>query len=426
MTTERAASGSSPSCLVGKPFVSDLGREYMRTAMIKRSIGAPIYLAKWQDQTFVLKTVPRNIYKNLQSVNLAFAGSSRVRLHIDVNKKDRTFVYEYLRGSFKDFAATLDNSPASIAAKRKVMWQTALALREMHEDHNRMHSALEPGNILLNWEDGPTGPHIGKVILSNLDTSIYMQWAWGVDVTCASWYKRGNIGSVEWRAPEMQLVAELGKFSDMFSYALVYLWAVTNKMPLGDNIHKMAAAADSPPELLALKATAERFGPVVKDFLGNSWDWHGSLRKLEPEVWETLNLKFYEDQRFEYWDFKDCPYMVPAVKKMLSQLLKFDPNLRMPIRRVLKDHSWGRDFEDNWEVEDRRNLEGDREVKEVEDDRKVDDREVEEVDDREVEDVDDREVEDVDDREVEDVDDREVEEVEDDRKVDDREVISTH
>lgn len=71
-------------------------------------------------------------------LNSSFAGSKRLRLHIDESEREQTLVYEYLRGNLFTFMQNHNHSPASMAAKKKIMWGTALAVEEMH-DKGWMH-----------------------------------------------------------------------------------------------------------------------------------------------------------------------------------------------------------------------------------------------------------------------------------------------
>jgi serine/threonine protein kinase len=83
---------------------------------------------------------------------------------------------------------------------------------------------VKPDNILVNWEETklPNGmvgpPKLGKVIVSDLDSSLQMR-GWSVYPT--EEFRHVRFGNIRWRAPEMQTRQGIGLFSDVFALALV-------------------------------------------------------------------------------------------------------------------------------------------------------------------------------------------------------------
>ncbi len=185
-------------------------------------------------------------YKKCQRLNARFAGSRRLRLHIDENEEERTLVYKYLKGNLFHFMNAYNGQP-DMEATLQVMWETGKAVEELHEK-NIMHMGeffktapgvvsvysqeigtdcsidLKPDNILLDWEetrlpDGAAGPpKVGKVIVSDLDSSFEMK---GWSSYPIKEYSHVRFGNIRWRAPEMQTGHGIGLFSDVFALALV-------------------------------------------------------------------------------------------------------------------------------------------------------------------------------------------------------------
>ena len=85
-----------------------------------------------------VKRVSKLTFKKCRQLNAAFAGSTRLRLHIDENEEEQTLVYDYYKGTFLTFMREQNNSPSSIEAKREVVWETGQAIKEMH-DNGWMH-----------------------------------------------------------------------------------------------------------------------------------------------------------------------------------------------------------------------------------------------------------------------------------------------
>lgn len=45
--------------------------------------------------------------------------------------------------------------------------------------------------------------------------------------------------------------------------------------------------------------------------------------------------------RFEHWDIKDFPHLVPAIKGLISEMVRLTPAERLTIHQVMEHHSWG-------------------------------------------------------------------------------------
>ena len=94
------------------------------------------------------------------------------------------------------------------------------------------------------------------------------------------------------------------------------------------------------PEEAALGITLERFGPLTAKFLEHIDDeeWETALKGINENVVESPEF------RFDYWTHDDgFPYLLPALKEMLSKMLKLTPAERPTIAQVMQDPAW-----DNW------------------------------------------------------------------------------
>ncbi|CRK24344.1 hypothetical protein BN1708_013929 [Verticillium longisporum] len=83
------------------------------------------------DESFVLKCVPRPFYDLSLRLLAEFAGSRRLRMHIDCNPEEGILVYPYFRGTL---LALVQDDPDFPPAERKKI------LRH-----------VKPDNILVNW-----------------------------------------------------------------------------------------------------------------------------------------------------------------------------------------------------------------------------------------------------------------------------------
>ena len=114
-----------------------------------------------------------------------------------------------------------------------------------------------------------------------------------------------------------------------------------DQVPLGElDYDKIAKETGVSPEELVLGLLIEYFGPVSPAFLEHTGDkeWQDVLKELELEVVKGVG----EDptDRFKNWNRRDFPHIVPAVKRLIHEMVKFTPVERLTIHQVLEDPSW--------------------------------------------------------------------------------------
>jgi len=95
-----------------------------------------------EDQTFVLKRVQRPFYDLSQRLAAEFAGSSRLRMHVDCNQEEGVLVYNY----FKDTLLGLIQKDPELpfAERKKILRRVGEAIQELHRKdwiHIGMHSS---------------------------------------------------------------------------------------------------------------------------------------------------------------------------------------------------------------------------------------------------------------------------------------------
>lgn len=82
---------------------------------------------------FVLKPVSQSIFDLLQEFKDEFGNSPRLRIHVDVNKKENVLVYEYFKS---DLLSLVENYPAlPIKARKTILKEVGLGLKDIHERH---------------------------------------------------------------------------------------------------------------------------------------------------------------------------------------------------------------------------------------------------------------------------------------------------
>lgn len=102
-----------------------------------------------EGQSVILKRVSEHVYGMCQKLNARFAGSRRLRLHIDQNEEERTLVFDHLRGNLFHFMNAYNQVPP-VEITNQIMWEIGKALEEMH-DGKMMHagkSYISPQKIM--------------------------------------------------------------------------------------------------------------------------------------------------------------------------------------------------------------------------------------------------------------------------------------
>ena len=88
---------------------------------------------------FVLKPVSQSIFDLLQEFKDEFGNNPRLRIHVDMNKKENVFVYEYFK---TDLLSLVENYPAlPIQARKTILKEVGLALNDIHA-RNWMHLGI--------------------------------------------------------------------------------------------------------------------------------------------------------------------------------------------------------------------------------------------------------------------------------------------
>jgi hypothetical protein len=107
-----------------------------------------------------------------------------------------------------------------------------------------------------------------------------------------------------------------------------------------DDYDALAEQLGMSPETLVLGRTIELFGPVTSGFLKHTRDeeWEQVLAQLQAMVTENAG----EDpaERFEHWKLEDFPRLSPALKELLSKMLRFDPAERVDMNQAMMDQVW--------------------------------------------------------------------------------------
>ncbi|KAL6240886.1 hypothetical protein RBB50_012145 [Rhinocladiella similis] len=309
-------------------LVGHSGRVYIRDKILQahpKNPGLNVYLARWQDKPFVLKSVSQSIFELSQELEHEFGDSLRLRTHIDYNEEERVLVYEYFKDNSLSFVK--NNPDLPIKARKFILRELGLGLRDLHTKH-WIHLDIKPDNVMLNWKQDENGRfRIERVVLSDLDCALKLKGEKLLD---------HRIGNVMWRSPEGQVGKGVGKPSEMFSFGLVCLYTITGVETLHPDFEQLRKEGTEPEQVILYKLLS-MFGPLPPGLITHINDeyWGELLTALSQVVAE-------EDPsgRFELWEESTFPNLDSEAKRVISRMTNLDPKKRATIDQMLEDPWW--------------------------------------------------------------------------------------
>ncbi|KAK0111174.1 hypothetical protein ONS95_001550 [Cadophora gregata] len=316
------------SSLVGKS-----GRVYKHDQVLQKRWGQkPSVLKAFSgDESFVLKRVRKHFYELSQTLAAEFAGSRRLRMHIDCSEREDILVYPYYRETLLDIIQSDPDFP--ITERKKILQRVGEAIQELHA-RDWIHIDVKPDNILVNWTSDSSGQKtVSDVALGDFDLVFKSEGGKTRETPYA-------VGNAMWRSPEGQTGRGVTKASDIFSFGLVCIYTLGGGEFLLLNDYKELAERGVSAEQEILTRHFTYFGPVTeglyKQVDDKNWceamkssseraDW---LAKDDPEL------------RFSWWSQE----LGSAAKDMICGMTDLDPAARLPIDHVLS-HSWWQDVD---------------------------------------------------------------------------------
>ncbi|KAK7920711.1 kinase-like protein [Apiospora marii] len=310
-------------------IVGTSGRVYVPGEMLQRHREAnelSIFKADSGNSSFVLKRVPRPFYD--QSLRLAteFAGSHRLRMHVDCNQDESILIYPYFKGTLLALIQEEPDFPPT--ERKKILRGVGEAIQELHHK-NWIHIDVKPDNILLNWTCDKNGNKtVTDVVLGDFDIAFKLEGGKPLQTPYA-------IGNAMWRSPEGQTGRGVTKASDMFSFGLVCIYTLGGgSLLLLEDYQELIKLGISPEQEVLTRHFAY-FGPISDGLLECVHDekWCYAL-KGASELAEKA-VKDNSKMRFEQWGEE---LGLEAVD-MISGLTNPDPTARITIDQALT-HPW--------------------------------------------------------------------------------------
>ncbi|KZL64541.1 kinase-like protein [Colletotrichum tofieldiae] len=312
-------------------ITGESGRVYVRGEVLQRHCedhNLSVFKAKSGNQSFVVKRVPKAFYRLSMRLADEFAGSRRLRIHIDCNNEEGILVYPYYGSTLLSLIQEDQDFP--VLERKKILRATGEAIQELHSK-DWMHSDVKPDNILVNWTYDNHGLKlVTDVALGDFDIAHKSEAGQPRQTPYA-------IGNAMWRSPEGQ-TGTVTKASDIFSLGLVCIYALGGGDLLLINDYQELTKRGTTAEQEILTRHFSYFGSVSEGLLKqvNSVNWRRALEAAsavaEQEVKEQPGL------RFIHWGEE----LGPEAQDMIVGMTNPDPTARTTIDQVLT-HRWWRE-----------------------------------------------------------------------------------
>ncbi|KUL81690.1 hypothetical protein ZTR_09993 [Talaromyces verruculosus] len=307
---------------VSKEYVGKSGRAYKIEKVLQEEEEFPprrVYLATANNHKFILKYIHEINYDDLQHINNKLRdGGGHVRLAQDTVPEQSMFVFEY----FTDHLLHLAQKDLSTETRKRILKDALQGIAELH-DRDIVHTDIKADNIFIDWKSGQDGTTINRVQLGDLEDAAY--------IPPGSHMIGKQAGNWMWRSPEAHASGPVNKPSDIFSFALVCIYAMHRRVifavgddELEDGVDRLAIVIERQISYFADLAGLDGFFKYLGD---NPW----------VRIFEVTRDGFNKEnprKPFTLWKDVDEDF-----KSLISAMTNFDPEKRITAREALK-HKW--------------------------------------------------------------------------------------
>ncbi|EFE29951.1 uncharacterized protein ARB_03292 [Trichophyton benhamiae CBS 112371] len=320
----------------GTELIGQSGRHYTIERVLQAKENSPlnVYLAKCvhvskhpsfreansclfdrsEKEDFVLKNVPD--FEYLQKVYQKVDGCSYLRLPQDSMAERSMFVYRYLTADFLNLPVKKE-LPLDIT--KRVLRDALQGLAALH-DNNIMHNDIKANNILVDQKDDGS---ITDVRLGDLEDAAIVPPGCGISGR--------QLGNWMWRSPEAHAEGPMTPPSDIFSFAVVCIYAVHRRLIFSVDESELGAGEEILAHVIERQISYFADEDSIQEFL--------ELIRESPwaEVFKITRDGFNKEnprKPFALWKGVD-----PAFKDLICRMTHFNPGKRITARGAL-EHEW--------------------------------------------------------------------------------------
>ncbi|KAI1331545.1 kinase-like domain-containing protein [Xylariaceae sp. FL0255] len=294
------------------------GREYTIENVLQDRQDRQVYLARAEEKMFVLKSLFENEYQYALPLQLRFNRSPYLRALRDTVPDQRMFVNEYMSDHLLNFAF----KDLSLATQKRILRDTLRGLATLHSQ-NIVHLDVKANNIMVDYHDTPEGIVVDRVQLSDLEDSTLIPPGQAL---------RGlQVGNQLWRSPEAHVQGGVGKPSDVFSLAIVFIFLrLRSVIFLADNEASIDPTRDILMKQISYFTSEDDFDGFL-NYLGRRHPWAADFRSM-ADAFTVENPR----KPFALWK---SDLLDPEFKDLIAKMTNFDPRRRITAEQAL-DHPW--------------------------------------------------------------------------------------
>ncbi|KAI0206649.1 kinase-like domain-containing protein [Astrocystis sublimbata] len=294
------------------------GKEYTIQNVLQDRQNRQVYLARADEKMFVLKSLFEKDYNYSLPLQLRFNRSPYLRALRDTVPDQKMFVNEYLTDHLLNFAF----KDISLATQKRILRDTLRGLATLHSQ-NIAHLDVKANNIMIDYRETPEGIAVDRVQLSDLEDSTLIPPGQALSGM--------QVGNQLWRSPEAHVQGAVGKPSDIFSLAIVFIFLrLRSVIFLADGDRQIDPTIDILTRQVSYFADWNNFDGFLK-YLGRRHPWTNDFKRI-ADSFDEKNPR----RPFALWksnllddDFKD----------LIGKMTNFDPRKRITADQAL-EHPW--------------------------------------------------------------------------------------
>ncbi|KAF1816968.1 kinase-like protein [Eremomyces bilateralis CBS 781.70] len=228
------------------------------------------------------------------------------------------FAYKY----FNDHMLSFAQRNVALPLIKRTLRDSLRGIAALHEK-DIVHTDIKANNIMVDWEETDGNNTIRQVQIADIEDAAY------VPGNCAIVGRQ--VGSWMWRSPEAHASAQVHKPSDIFSFGIVCIYALTKRV--------IFAVADE-----ELKDGEDKLAVVLERQLSYFSDLEsldGLLQYLGDSPWVqifTVIAEGFNEElpRAPFALWKDID---PDFKDLVGRMTNIDPKRRITAHEALL-HRW--------------------------------------------------------------------------------------
>ncbi|KAH9872956.1 hypothetical protein J1614_005351 [Plenodomus biglobosus] len=299
------------------------GRRYIVEKLLQDKPGKQgrVYFATCGDQKYVLKSVAPHDFKYYKGMFDNLRSSPYIRVSVDAAPTESLFVYKYLQDHLLSFV----QKDIALPLTKRILRDSLRGIATLHEK-GIVHTDIKPNNILIegkHLEPGGGDMTVEQVQVADIEDAAY--------VPEDSVIRGRQVGNWMWRSSEAHASADVHTPSDMFSFGLVCIYAITKCVILAVD------EAEVPDGIEIEDIVLERQLSYFSDLEGIQ----GLIRYLGDSPWAELIAMVAADfnadnprRPFSLWQDLD-----PIFKDLIVRMMNVDPTRRLTAKLAL-EHTW--------------------------------------------------------------------------------------